>query len=45
MALSDATAAIEQATGAVTMYRKHDKPPLGPPGDSLDDINPSGWQL
>jgi len=44
MALSDATAAIEQATGAVTMYRKHDNPPLGPLGDSLDDINPSGWQ-
>jgi hypothetical protein len=29
-ALSDATAAIEQSAGAVTMYRKHVKPPLGP---------------
>jgi hypothetical protein len=44
LALSDATAAIEHPTGAITIYRKHDKPPLGPLGDSLDDINPSGWQ-
>ena len=44
VALSDATAAIEHPTGAITIYRKHDKPPLGPLGDSLDDINPSGWQ-
>ena len=29
VALSDATAAIEQPTGAVTMYRKHVKAPLG----------------
>jgi hypothetical protein len=43
-ALSDATAAMEQPAGAVTMYRKHVKPPLGPLGDSLDDINPSGRQ-
>jgi hypothetical protein len=43
-ALSDATAAIEQPTGAVTMYRKHLKPPLGTLGDSLDDINPGGSQ-
>jgi hypothetical protein len=44
VALSDATAAIEHPTGAITIYRKHDKPPLGPLGDSLNDINPSGWQ-
>jgi hypothetical protein len=44
VALSDATAAIEHPTGAITIYRKHDKRPLGPLGDSLDDINPSGWQ-
>ena len=44
VALSDATAAIEQPTGAVTIYRKNNKPALGPVGDSLDDINPSGWQ-
>ena len=41
-ALSDATAAIEQPAGAVTMYRKHVKPPLGPLGDSLDDITRVG---
>jgi hypothetical protein len=44
VALSDTTAAIEQTTGAVTIYRKNNKPALGPVGDSLDDINPSGWQ-
>jgi hypothetical protein len=44
VALSDATAAIEHPTGAVMMYRKHVKPPFGPLGDSLDDINPSGSQ-
>jgi hypothetical protein len=44
VALSDATAAIEQSTGAVTIYRKNNKPALGPVGDSLDDINPSGWR-
>jgi hypothetical protein len=42
VALSDASAAIEHPTGAITIYRKHDKPALGPLGDSLDDINPSG---
>jgi hypothetical protein len=44
VALSDDTAAIEQPTGAITIYRKNNKPPLGPVGDSLDDIDPSGWQ-
>jgi hypothetical protein len=41
-ALDDATAAIEQPAGAVTMYRKHVKAPLSTLGDSLDDIDPSG---
>jgi hypothetical protein len=44
VALSDATAAIEHPAGAIIIYRKHDKPALGPLGDSLDDTNPSGWQ-
>ena len=26
------------------VYRRHNKPALGPVGDSLDDIDPSGWQ-
>ena len=30
--------AIENPTGAVTMYRRYDKPALGPVGDSLDDF-------
>jgi hypothetical protein len=38
VALSDATAAIEQPTGAITIYRKNNKPALGPVGDSLDDL-------
>jgi hypothetical protein len=36
--LTDATAAIKNPTGAVTIYRRYDKPALGPPGDSLDDL-------
>jgi hypothetical protein len=38
--LTEATAAIQSPTGAVTIYRKHNKPGLGPTGDSLDDFNP-----
>jgi len=39
VALTEATAAIENpATGAVTVYRKLNKPALGPLGDSLDDF-------
>jgi hypothetical protein len=38
VALSDTTAAIEQTTGAITIYRKNNKPALGPVGDSLDDF-------
>ena len=37
VALTDATAAIENPTGAITVYRRYDKPPLGPVGDSPDD--------
>jgi hypothetical protein len=38
VALTDATAAIENPTGAVTIYRRFNKPALGPVGDSLDDF-------
>ena len=38
VALTDATAAIENRTGAITVYRRYDKPALGPVGDSLDDF-------
>jgi hypothetical protein len=38
VALTETTAAIQSRTGAVTIYRKHNKPALGPPGDSLDDL-------
>jgi hypothetical protein len=36
--LTDATAAIKNAIGNVTIYRRHNKPALGPGGDSLDDF-------
>jgi hypothetical protein len=35
---------IENPTGAITIYRKNNKPALGPACDSLDDIDPSGWR-
>jgi hypothetical protein len=38
MALTKATASIRSATGAITTYRRFDKPALGPLGDSLDDL-------
>jgi hypothetical protein len=38
VALTEATAAIENPTGAITIYRRHNKPALGPLGDSLDDF-------
>jgi hypothetical protein len=38
VALTDSTAAIENPTGAITVYRRYDKPALGPVGDSLDDF-------
>jgi hypothetical protein len=43
VALTGSTAAIENPTGAITIYRKNNKPALGPVGDGLDDIDPSGW--
>jgi hypothetical protein len=39
VALTEATAAI-QSTGAITIYRRHNRPALGPVGDSLDDLKP-----
>jgi hypothetical protein len=36
VALAEATAAMQSPTGAVTIYRRHNKPALGPVGDSLD---------
>jgi len=38
VALTDRTAAIENPTGSITVYRKHNKPALGPVGDSLDHL-------
>jgi hypothetical protein len=38
LALTETTAAIESSTGAVTVYRRYNKPGLGPLGDSLDDL-------
>jgi len=38
VALTEATAAILTSTGAVTVYRRFNKPALGPLGDSLDDF-------
>jgi len=39
VALTTNTAAIENPdTGSITTYRKHNKPALGPLGDSLDDL-------
>jgi hypothetical protein len=38
VALTEATAAIQSSTGAITVYRWHNKPALGPVGDSLDDF-------
>jgi hypothetical protein len=38
IALTEATAVIQGSTGAITIYRRHNKPVLGPLGDSLDDF-------
>jgi hypothetical protein len=38
LALTEATAAIQSSTGAITTYRRHSKPALGPPAASLDDL-------
>jgi len=37
VALTDATAAIQNAASSITVYRRDNKPALGPLGDSLDD--------
>jgi hypothetical protein len=36
--LTESTAAVESLTGAITVYRRHNKPALGPFGDSLEDL-------
>jgi hypothetical protein len=38
LALTESIAAIESPTGTVTVYRRYNKPALGPVGDSLDDL-------
>jgi hypothetical protein len=38
LALTDSIAGIENSTGNITTYRRHNKPALGPMGDSLDDL-------
>ena len=39
VALTEATASIRNPeTGTVTVYRRHNKPALGPLGDSLEDL-------
>jgi hypothetical protein len=38
LALRESEAAVESPTGTVTVYRRHNKPALGPLGDSLDDL-------
>jgi hypothetical protein len=38
LALTASTAAIESPTGTVAVYRRHNKPALGPLGDSLEDL-------
>jgi hypothetical protein len=40
VALTETSAAIENPTGAITTYRRHNKPALGPVGDSLDHFEP-----
>ena len=38
VALTETEAAILGHSGAIVPYRKHNKPALGPLGDSLDDM-------
>jgi len=35
---TDTAAAVQKPAGAITVYRKYNKPALGPVGDSLDDL-------
>ncbi|MGO8840852.1 MAG: hypothetical protein ACLQF1_06875 [Methyloceanibacter sp.] len=39
VALSEKSAAIENVSGAISLYRRYNKPALGPVGDSLDDFD------
>jgi hypothetical protein len=36
--VAESTYGAYSATGAVTIHRRHNKPALGPVGDSLDDL-------
>ena len=38
VALTDDSASIRNPTGTVAVYRGHNKPALGPLGDSLEDV-------
>jgi hypothetical protein len=38
VALTADTAAIENSTGNITVFRKNSRPALGPLGDSLEDL-------
>jgi hypothetical protein len=38
VALSEKSAAIENVSGAISLYRRYNKPAFGPVGDSLDDF-------
>jgi hypothetical protein len=40
VALTATAAAIQTSSGGTVMYRRHNKPALGPLGDSLDDLGP-----
>src|SRR5262245_18051015 len=40
-ALTDATAAIQNPTAAIPVFRRFNKSALGPVGDSLDDLEPA----
>jgi hypothetical protein len=44
VALTRSSAAIQGPTGAITIYRKSNKPALGPLGDSLDDFEGAQFQ-
>jgi hypothetical protein len=43
-ALTADTSAIRSSSGSVTVYRKHNKPALGPLGDSTDDFTRGGHE-
>jgi hypothetical protein len=40
VALTSESAAIENRSGAICVYRRYNKPALGPLGDSLEDLDP-----